>query len=432
VVNRLCATVAGASCFLAVVGIVDVAVGAPPTAGAEAPVAGGVVSRASVAARCAGVRATLVGTPGSDTLVGTPGRDVIVAGAGWDTVRGRGGRDVICGGAGADDLDGGRGGDVILGGRGGVVDDRSGRHLNNDVLTGGRGNDRIVGGRDSRKLPSPIPDLVDYSGANRGVQVNLARGRARGEGRDRLSEQRWGVVGSDHGDRIVGSGRAEYIAAGLGADYIDGGAGADILVADVQSKADDSTADVVMGGRGPDFLSSWGGDDQQSGGPGADQLSDWGASADVLKGQGGDDWITDTLVPGAGQVLLGGAGRNRLDLWTATIAGQPDPPTGSMDLRDGTTTLSWSPDAVRTSDFATVRLPDGVWTVYGTGAAERFLDGLAGQRTIHARGGDDYLGGTVGDDLLDGGQGTDSASPGDGSDTCIDDEIIVDGQTCEA
>jgi hypothetical protein len=68
--------------------------------------------------RCAGRRATLVGTAGDDVLVGTRSRDVIVAGRGNDTIRGLGGGDVICGGAGADTMLGGNGRDVCRGGRG--------------------------------------------------------------------------------------------------------------------------------------------------------------------------------------------------------------------------------------------------------------------------------------------------------------------------
>ena len=48
---------------------------------------------ASAAAQCHGLKATIVGTPGSDTIVGTGHGDVIVARGGEDIVQGGDGRD---------------------------------------------------------------------------------------------------------------------------------------------------------------------------------------------------------------------------------------------------------------------------------------------------------------------------------------------------
>jgi uncharacterized delta-60 repeat protein len=84
--------------------------------------------------RCAGRRATIVGTARRDVLRGTRGRDVISALGGNDVVRGLGGDDVICGGAGNDLVVGGGGRDRLLGGGG------------RDRLVGGPGRDRLVGG----------------------------------------------------------------------------------------------------------------------------------------------------------------------------------------------------------------------------------------------------------------------------------------------
>ena len=103
----------------------------PPASG------GGPIGVPSVP-RCAGRRATIVGTAGRDTLRGTPRADVIVALGGNDRVLARGGNDLVCGGAGNDRLSGGRGRDRLLGGQG------------RDVLGGGAGRDRCAGdaGRD--------------------------------------------------------------------------------------------------------------------------------------------------------------------------------------------------------------------------------------------------------------------------------------------
>jgi len=73
-------------------------------------------SASAAAATCNGVRATIVGTAGSDYIVGTAGRDVIFAGGGNDVVLGKAGNDLICGGAGGDILNGLSGADVLYGG----------------------------------------------------------------------------------------------------------------------------------------------------------------------------------------------------------------------------------------------------------------------------------------------------------------------------
>jgi Ca2+-binding RTX toxin-like protein len=90
--------------------------------------------------RCAGRRATKVGTAGRNTIIGTNRRDVIAALGGNDRVRGRGGNDLICLGAGKDNANGGAGKDDIRGEGG------------NDVLSGAGGNDKLNGGGGRDKL----------------------------------------------------------------------------------------------------------------------------------------------------------------------------------------------------------------------------------------------------------------------------------------
>lgn len=65
---------------------------------------------------CAGIPATITGTPGNDVIRGTAGDDVIVALAGNDVVRPGPGDDVVCGGPGNDYLTSHRGADLLLGG----------------------------------------------------------------------------------------------------------------------------------------------------------------------------------------------------------------------------------------------------------------------------------------------------------------------------
>jgi uncharacterized delta-60 repeat protein len=101
--------------------------------GASGPGSGPARGAAAVA-RCAGRRATIVGTAGRDVLRGTRRADVIVALGGNDVVRAAQGNDIVCGGPGNDTLTGGSGRDRLLGGPG------------NDRLTGGRGRDTCLGG----------------------------------------------------------------------------------------------------------------------------------------------------------------------------------------------------------------------------------------------------------------------------------------------
>ncbi|MDX6584227.1 MAG: hypothetical protein QOI10_3411 [Solirubrobacterales bacterium] len=105
---------------------------------------------AAVGPRCAGVVATVGGTPGNDTLTGTEGDDVIRAGDGDDTINALGGDDVICAGPGDDTTSAGAGNDRVRSGSGNDDsngddgdDDMRGQG-NNDVADGGTGVDRCL------------------------------------------------------------------------------------------------------------------------------------------------------------------------------------------------------------------------------------------------------------------------------------------------
>jgi sugar lactone lactonase YvrE len=90
--------------------------------------------------KCAGRRATVVGTGGQDRLKGTRKQDVIAGLGGRDRISGRRGNDVLCGGPGRDRLKGGPGKDRLLG-QGGA-----------DILIGGPGKDRLKGGPGKDRL----------------------------------------------------------------------------------------------------------------------------------------------------------------------------------------------------------------------------------------------------------------------------------------
>ena len=110
------------------------------------------------APKCAGHRATIVGTSGRDRIVGTRRADVIVALGGSDRISGGGGDDIICGGAGNDHISGGSGNDKLYGqdGKdtvsGGSGDDRASGGAGNDKVSGGSGDDNLAGGSGNDKL----------------------------------------------------------------------------------------------------------------------------------------------------------------------------------------------------------------------------------------------------------------------------------------
>ncbi len=99
--------------------------------------------------RCAGRKATIVGTNGKDQIKGSKHKDVISAGRGNDVIRGMKGNDVICGGGGKDRLSGGPGKDKVLGQSG---RDRLHGGSGKDRLLGGTGKDRLLGGAGTDRL----------------------------------------------------------------------------------------------------------------------------------------------------------------------------------------------------------------------------------------------------------------------------------------
>ncbi len=114
------------------------------------------------AVRCAGHRATIVGTNHRDKLKGTRGADVIVALGGNDSVNGGGGNDIICGGDGNDTVKGGSGSDKIYGQAG---KDKLYGQAGNDKMSGGAGNDSLSGGVGKDKLAGGAGKDKDNGGS---------------------------------------------------------------------------------------------------------------------------------------------------------------------------------------------------------------------------------------------------------------------------
>jgi uncharacterized delta-60 repeat protein len=145
--------------------------GEPPLPGPRGPGGGpgggGPGPGGGVAPRCAGKRATIVGTARAELLRGTRRADVIVALGGNDRIVAAGGNDVVCAGAGNDRVAGDAGNDRLLGeaGRdtlgggagadkldGGALNDRLEGGAGNDALAGGSGKDLLAGGGGKDRL----------------------------------------------------------------------------------------------------------------------------------------------------------------------------------------------------------------------------------------------------------------------------------------
>ena len=408
--------------------------------GAVTTLVGGVapITAAGAAApSCAGRQATITGTPGDDRIVGTPGADVVVAGTGADLIRGRGGGDVVCGGPGPDELRGGLGADRLFGGRDELHSDRGGTFTVGDRLVGGPGPDRLVGGADRRTAGSPelnTPDTLLFTGAARGVVVDLAGGTATGQGRDRIRVQRYAVVGSAHDDVLTGSAAPERLFGQGGADRVHGAGGADELWADpVEPRGRDDSEDRMTGGRGRDVMEAGGGHDVLRAGPGADELLASVGGADLLGGPGEDRVALVVQREDHGAVVDGGGGVNALRFESRVREdGKLVAAGGVLDLRRGQLVVAaQTPVVLQVSGFNRVDLPSGEWTFLGTDAAEEVAALGTGPVDLHGAGGDDVLFGSPQGDRLDGGEGADSAWPGRGVDTCVSIETVLSPQPCE-
>jgi Ca2+-binding RTX toxin-like protein len=405
-----------------------------PDAGADEP---------SAAARCGGRVATIVGTARSEVIHGTAGADVIFAAGGDDTVFGLGGDDRICGGAGSDRLSGGRGNDRLYGGADALrPTDEGTTELTGDILSGDAGNDRLVPGHDTRSADDVSRDVLSWDSATRGVQVDVARGSASGQGTDTFVGHVVAILGSRYDDVLRGSKFADQLHGARGSDRIAGRAGPDDLFADDLSfELKRGGADVVYGGPGIDWINASGGPDRLYGGPGGDTIGDSGDGSDQISGGTGGDLIIDDLSskPGTERVA-GGPGSDRYEIYGNRVNPDADPATATLDLASGDLNFQGPSLTVhsRLTGFENVGLNlwSTSWTITGTsGPDEIGASGTSGT-VFHAGGGDDVFTGSYHDDVFDGGPGTDRAvAMGNGDDTCISveqfDTATTTGQDCE-
>lgn len=356
------------------------------------------------------------GSAFNDTLIGSAAANMMVGGAGNDTVSGGKGDDTLWGSDGHDTLDGGDGDDYLVGGAG------------DDLIKGGAGW-----------------DWSSYEDAAAGVTVDLTKTTAQntgGGGTDTLSgiehlygskfadvltgdakdNYLWGDAGDD---KLYGGAGDDHLSGGAGVNVIDGGEGWDTVdyafsevgvsinlsgapapqipipdgvdaLVSIEAAMGSTHNDYIVGNDAENYLFGDAGDDVLFGIGGHDVL-DGGEGNDVLRGS----------FRKPGDMLLGGAGRDQIIVWTgpgsegdATIV---DGGTGVDDLIfssivDITLDLSKTGDQV---------IAPGVHMVVSN--IENVMGGSGNDR-LTGDAGDNKIVGQAGDDVLDGGAGFDIAS----------------------
>jgi Ca2+-binding RTX toxin-like protein len=361
--------------------------------------------------RCAGLDATIVGTPQRDTLRGTPGDDVIVGLGRRDAIYGGEGNDVICGGPAADYIQGGPGDDRILGNRGqdSLWDDEG-----DDHVSGGRGLGTYfrVGAGDDRFVAGPARPFYFFDQAPGPVTVDLAAGTATGSTGSDVLQMPAGtrpiVEGSAFGDTLLGTEGADAILGKGGADVIDGRGGADYL---------EASDGVVSGGDGDDRLWLYGGVAQ--GGTGDDDIEVFPEVASADGGVGDDRmvlWVKGDTISTLPD-LSGGEGLD--GLWLRLVRSSPTAPF-SFDLASGAVQLGDSSSTMPGFESFEVSGEASMFDITGTDGSDVLdLSGTSSPTSIRGLGGDDTIVGGHGDDLIDGGPGADVADALEGVDTCL-------------
>jgi RTX calcium-binding nonapeptide repeat (4 copies) len=322
------------------------------------------VPEAQAAPRCFGKPATIVGTSGKDQLLGSSQRDVIVGRGGNDLIVGRGGNDLLCGNGGKDEVFG--------------VDDA-------DDVSGGSGNDTVAGGVGG--------DQVKGDGGHDLVYGGKSKDTLRGGGGDDL------LFGNESNDKLLGAGGFDVLLGLENSDTLKGGAGVDTASFFFSKNQEGITADLDAGvatGEGTDTLVSIEGLEASGKVSGDDQWT----------GKAGVNWFWPY---GGNDNVNGSTGFDIVSYFNA-----PNP----MDIDlDTNTAMGDGSDTVLDIEGA-FGGPQGDQITGTTG--HNHLFGLAGNDSIDALGGDDYLHGGKG--LSDDGDG------GDGTDGCV---AIENETSCE-
>ncbi|HEY5052761.1 MAG TPA: calcium-binding protein [Solirubrobacterales bacterium] len=319
------------------------------------------------------------GKQGSDKAFGEGGNDTLIGDKGNDQLDGGAGEDKLDGGPGDDpSLEGGAGRDTVFGGTG--SDTASGGAGDGDVVRGDSGEDKLDGG-------PGVEDIVSYASATRGpVTVDLAGGRAKGDGHDTLTGFE-DVVGSPQADNIVGDGEANRLDGGIGDDTLNGAGGND---------------DEAFGGAGGDNCQDF--TVENSCGP---EENPPGNETVVILNQGLDG---DSLV------IQGDSAPNDIrvsfgaNTWTVSD-------NSSIFTGEGCAAT----DSSRTSVSCLSTVPIGLVVITGNGGDDSISiePSVPAGVKVRANGnaGSDTISGGPGDDVLEAGENYNG--PDDGSDTLI-------------
>jgi Ca2+-binding RTX toxin-like protein len=460
--------------------------------------------------RCFGRAATIVGTRRSDRIRGTRRADVIVGGPGADRIIGLGGGDLVCGsggadyvvpGGGSDRVDGGTGPDTLAvsagrdrlaGGRGSdwldyrgsrkraVVSLGKGRatgerwtSLENVVgtrfadritgsaagnqLRGGRGDDLLAGadgddlligqaGNDRLDGGGGALDLVAHPTSRRAVTVDMATGRATGEGTDTFTGME-GAIGSRRDDILRGGSAVAILSGGPGDDTIVGSGASDVLlplaggarvdllrqtaagegadtVSGIEVVVGTPGADVLVGSDADEIFLAGGGKDTVSGGGGSDVLLG-GNGADDLSGDAGDDVLRGDDAAAAGDRLDGGPGTDVADYGASATGVSVSLQSGSGPAGD---TIG-SVEMVSGSPHADALTGDDATNTLMGGAGDDAIAGGAGNDVLAGGDGGDTVAGEAGDDYLTGEGGGGAGNGGPGTDVCVG---LSPADECEA
>ena len=330
-----------------------------------APITAAMLGTASIV-NATHVPVFIAATPLPGDVVGTEGDDVLNAPTGGGVVWGLGGNDTLRSSDGADTFQGGAGTDL-------VDYSGAGAGINVDLTDSGGGTGNAAG-----DVFHDIEGLIGSAFAD-----TLC-----GDGTDNI------LFGGDGADRICGRGGNDTLDGGGGRDRLEGGDGHDVLYAG-------GDHDEVLGQDGNDSLYGEDGDDTISASSGDDYV-DGGLGNDSIGGGDGDD----DLWGGAGHDIIGSGNDN-----DTIHAGDGDDVTSGgygADVEYGG------------SGNDTMAGSYGNDLVYGEDGDDS-LGGGTGKDTIYGGAGDDEIGGGSFDDELYGGEGHDFLAGGEGADTMVGD-----------
>lgn len=288
--------------------------------------------------------------------------------------------------------------DVVIGTRRGQIIATGG---GDDIICAGPGDDFVSPGPGNDVvIGGGGSDVVEFQGAPRAITVDLriTGPQTTGWGDDTVRNIE-GVFGAyDFPNYIRGNSRDNNFIGGDAADDIRGNGGDDDI-----SDSIGEGGDLLRGGTGNDEIHGGDGDDLLAGGPGHDYLCG-GADLDVLYGGPGDDLVYACQgVVGERESVFGGPGDDQL------TANESDELLAGGDGFDLVTFRNFdqAPGPGLTVDLAVTGFQD---TTYSGSDKLTGVEGLVGTSRdddLHGDDGPNYLRGGAGADTVDGRGGTD-------------------------